>query len=213
MWDQLSTPWQVCLELSWQSMREGSLPVGSVITGPEGGIVARGRNRTGVYEQTLNQEIIGNPLAHAEINALLDLDYSVHNPRQLTLYTTVEPCPLCIGAICMAGIKHFHFAARDAWAGSVNLLNTTPYLRKKGITAQGPQNQTLETLIQVLQASSEVHHQHPNINNLLAVWAADHRHAVEVGVQLYESGKLRPLQRGSAPVAAVVELVLSHLGA
>ena len=207
MWSQIPTPWQACLGLSWQSNCEGSLPIGAVITDSDGAIVARGRNRVGVREISSRQEITGNPLAHAEINALLNLDYDRLNPRQLILYSTVEPCPLCIGAICMAGVKQFYFAARDPWAGSANLVDASPYLRKKGITAYGPQGPALETLVHVLQAASEVHHSHPNVQSLLDVWAADHPHGVGLGIRLYRSGELRQLRAQGAPV----EIVVNHI--
>ena len=146
MWTELAEPWQVSSGLSWESYCEGSIPIAAVIINPDGAILAQGRNRLGGQTPSSDREIIGGPLAHAELNALLDLDYSTVNPHQLTLYTTVEPCPLCIGAICMAGIKQVHFAARDGWAGSTNLLHASPYLRNKQIAAHGPDNERLETL-------------------------------------------------------------------
>ena len=41
------------------------------------------------------------------------------------VYTTTEPCPLCMGALYMSGVRGLRFTSRDPWAGSANLLGTT----------------------------------------------------------------------------------------
>ena len=65
----------------------------------------------------------------------------VHN---YALYTTVEPCPLCMGAIYMAGVRQIYFASDDAYAGSTNLLGKTWYLGYKPVQAHAaPRGQGL----------------------------------------------------------------------
>src|SRR3712207_9038209 len=66
-----------------------------------GNVLSRGRNK--IHERSgEGGTLFGHKLAHAEVNALLKLDYHRHDPRACTLYTTTEPCPLCVGALRMA---------------------------------------------------------------------------------------------------------------
>lgn len=92
----------------------GQLPIGAVLV-LDGEIVARGRNR---YLERRTQ------LAHAELEALLgggEAAWSRHD--DCVLYTTVEPCPMCLGALVMADVPHVVFAAHDANAGVRQMRN------------------------------------------------------------------------------------------
>ena len=213
MWSDLSTPWQVCLALSWESYCEGSIPIAAVIVDSDQRILAQGRNQAGGQESSAGREISGGPLAHAELNALLNLDYGTVNPSGLTLYTTVEPCPLCIGAICMAGIKQVHFAAWDSWAGSTNLLQSSPYLRSKQILAHGPEDERLETLVQMLQVACEIHHRHPRFLEFLEVWRSGNRRNTELGERLYRSGELGKMRESGYQVQEVVDRLAEMMDA
>ena len=137
-WSELSSAWQACLEESWAAYCQGSVPIGAVIVNPAGEIVSRGRNRIREREapplQTCN-----NQLAHAELNALLALGPRPADVRSFAIYTAVEPCPLCMGAIYMAAVRSIYFACEDAYAGSTNLLGTTWYLGHKPVLAFGAQ--------------------------------------------------------------------------
>lgn len=138
MWDTLSAPWRAGMEEAWEAYCAGSKPIGAVITDATGDIVARGRNR---IEETSGppRTIFDHQLAHAEMNALLALNYRTHDPHICALNTTTEPCPLCFGAFYMSGLRVLHYAAREGWAGSTNLFGTTPYLSRKPIRISGPE--------------------------------------------------------------------------
>ncbi len=101
------------------------MPIGCVIV-QDGEIVGRGRNR---------RELGKNALAHAEIEAIADACKTLGGWRlwQATLYVTLEPCPMCAGAIINARIPRVVFGARDAKAGSVGSivdLFSLPYNHK-----------------------------------------------------------------------------------
>lgn len=97
-WTSLAEPWQICLEEAWTAYCAGSLPIGAAVVDRAGWIVARGRNR--IHEdEAEGGHLRGHRLAHAEMNALVALDYRAIDPRDCILYTTTEPCPLCTGAI------------------------------------------------------------------------------------------------------------------
>ncbi len=105
----------------------GEVPVGAVIVAANGEIVARGNNR--VLRET-------DPTAHAEIVALRAAALALGNYRLegCTLYTTLEPCAMCAGAILHARISRLVFAAADPKAGacgSVLSVTNHPQLNHK----------------------------------------------------------------------------------
>ena len=98
------------LEQAYLALAEGEPPVGCVIV-QEGRIIARGRNR---------RETEKDPTAHAEMEAIRAAARATGDWR-LTgceLYVTLEPCPMCAGAIVNARIPRVVYGAKDAKAGS-----------------------------------------------------------------------------------------------
>ena len=98
------------LRLAQQAAREGEVPVGAVVV-RDGVIVGRGRNR---------REMEKNALCHAEIEAINEACRALHGWRlwQCELYVTLEPCPMCAGAILNARLPVVVFGAFDPKAGS-----------------------------------------------------------------------------------------------
>ena len=98
------------LALARQSAAEGEVPVGCVIV-RRGEIVGRGRNR---------REQVRNALSHAEVEAINDACRNLGGWRlwECTLYVTLEPCPMCAGAIVNARIPRVVFGASDAKCGA-----------------------------------------------------------------------------------------------
>lgn len=116
----------------WDGFRAGSIPIGAAIYDSQGNLIAHGRNH--IYDDLAAEgQVRQHQLAHAELNTLLQVDRRSLNLHNCILYTSMEPCPLCMGAIYMSGIRTVAFAARDGYAGSSNLLGTTPYLSRKNI--------------------------------------------------------------------------------
>ena len=110
-WDNLANPWQAALEEAWTAYLHGSLPNGAVIVRGDQ-IIARGRNRI-CENHEIKGFIGGTQISHAELNALVQLPNDA-DTQDLELYTTIEPCPMCAGAIAMASLKTVHFAVHDA---------------------------------------------------------------------------------------------------
>ena len=98
------------LELAREAAAEGEVPVGCVIV-RNGQIVGRGRNR---------RETGKNALAHAEIEAIAQACENLGGWRlwECTLYVTLEPCPMCAGAIVNARIPRVVFGASDSKCGA-----------------------------------------------------------------------------------------------
>jgi tRNA(adenine34) deaminase len=98
------------LALAREAAAEGEVPVGCVIV-RNGCIVGRGRNR---------RETGKTALGHAEIEAIDDACRNLGGWRlwECTLYVTLEPCPMCAGAIVNARIPRVVFGASDAKCGA-----------------------------------------------------------------------------------------------
>lgn len=99
------------LKLASEAAAEGEVPVGCVIV-RKGEIVGRGRNR---------REAGKTALAHAEIEAISEACTNLGGWRlwECTLYVTLEPCPMCAGAIINARIPRVVYGASDAKFGAV----------------------------------------------------------------------------------------------
>lgn len=98
------------LALARLSGAEGEVPVGCVIV-RDHQIVGRGRNR---------REQVRNALSHAEIEAIQDACRNLNGWRlwDCTLYVTLEPCPMCAGAIINARIPRVVYGASDSKCGA-----------------------------------------------------------------------------------------------
>lgn len=122
MWNNLSKAWQAAFEEAWSAFKIGSIPIGAVITDENDNIILKDHNRANEPD-TVNRNI-----SHAEANALRRLDTSQYNSRSAILYSTMEPCPMCMGTAVMANIKHLRYAARDLHCGAVYLKDADEYL-------------------------------------------------------------------------------------
>lgn len=99
------------LSLAKQSAEEGEVPVGAIVV-CDGKIVGEGRNR---------REVVKNALHHAEIEAINEACKNLGGWRlwKCDLYVTLEPCPMCAGAIINSRIKNVYFGATDMKNGAV----------------------------------------------------------------------------------------------
>ena len=99
------------LLLASEAAKNGEVPVGCIITDKTGKIIGAGRNRC---------EKNCDPTAHAEIEAIRSACAKQHDWRLegCTLYVTLEPCPMCMGAIINSRIPEIVFAVRDPQTGA-----------------------------------------------------------------------------------------------
>lgn len=109
---------RIALALARQAQDDGEVPVGAVIVQNEV-VVGRGYNRS---------IIATDPTAHAEVMAMRDAGNNLANYRLLdcTLYVTLEPCVMCIGAIFHARIKRLVYAAADPKTGACGSVIDLP---------------------------------------------------------------------------------------
>ena len=99
------------LELAREALAAGEVPVGCVIVGEDGTIVGEGRNR---------REEDGDALGHAELAAIKMACDTLGGwrLRNTVLYVTLEPCPMCAGAILNARIPVVRYGAKDERMGA-----------------------------------------------------------------------------------------------
>lgn len=138
-WNDVPPIWKSCFELAWDAHLSGSNPIAALVADGDGRVIATGKSATKV---SMSDQCTSNcEIAHAEVNALLALDNRIHTKeksRDYTLYVTLEPCPLCFGALYMSDVTKLVFAAQDRYGGSTNLVGTTQYMGKKPIDIRGP---------------------------------------------------------------------------
>ena len=121
----------MALELAAEAAALGEVPVGAVAV-LDGRIVGQGFNR---------KESDQDPTAHAEMIALKETAVTVQNWRLLgvTLYCTLEPCPMCAGAMIQARLPRLVYGAKDTRFGAhgsiVNVLDETQFNHRVAITS------------------------------------------------------------------------------
>ena len=108
------------LKEAQRAFEEGEVPVGAVIE-RNGAVLSRAHN---------TKEQSGNPLDHAELRAIQEASKLTGNWRlnDCTLYVTLEPCPMCAGAILEARLKRLVYGADDEKYGAAgSAINLTDY--------------------------------------------------------------------------------------
>jgi len=124
---------QAALEEACQGLREGGVPIGSVLV-HEGGIIGRGHNR---------RVQRGSAILHGEMDALENAGRqpaSVY--RKCVLYTTLSPCSMCSGAILLYGIPRVIVGENQTFMGEEALL------RSRGVAVEVVQNEECIRLMQ-----------------------------------------------------------------
>jgi tRNA(adenine34) deaminase len=106
---------EMALEEAEQAAAEDEVPVGAVIVSLQRGVIARAHNQ---------REQLCDPTAHAEMIAITQAAQALHSWRldDCVLYVTLEPCPMCAGAIVQARLPLVVYGAADPKAGACDTL-------------------------------------------------------------------------------------------
>ncbi len=125
------------LELAEKAYSLGEIPVGAIVVSPEGEVIGEGYNQ---------RELLASPTAHAEVIAIEQAAKKLSSWRLTgcTLYVTLEPCPMCAGAIMNSRLKRVVYGAFDDKNGacaSVACLfeerfTHIPYVRSRVLAEQ-----------------------------------------------------------------------------
>jgi tRNA(adenine34) deaminase len=113
------------IQLALEAEKQNNLPIGAVIT-LDGEIIAEGKN-TIWYPQY-------NPDRHAEVEALRSVPQNFwKSARSMTLYTTLEPCLMCTGAILLHDIGRVLYGSADGYGGASMVFGHMPtYFEEQG---------------------------------------------------------------------------------
>jgi tRNA(Arg) A34 adenosine deaminase TadA/predicted kinase len=208
LWADLAVPWQACLEQAWAAYRAGSLPIGAVVVDRAGQIVGRGRNRIFEVEAETPETrcLSGHRLAHAEVNALISVDHATVNIKECALYTTLEPCALCVGAIRMLALKDVRYAASDPAAGSLSLLEASEFMRRGHVQPQHLAQPDLEAVLIAMNTEALLSISERFELPLPVGWWSAGVPAVDFGRELFASGRLRRF--ASDPECAIEHVLL-----
>lgn len=105
------------IQLARQAMDQGEVPVGCIIASGDGAVIGKGFNR---------REKNRSALAHAEIEAISEACAAVQDWRLTgcSLYVTLEPCPMCAGAIINSRLSKVFYGAKEPVSGACgSILN------------------------------------------------------------------------------------------
>ena len=121
---------RLALELAASAAENNETPVGCVVVDASGAVIGRGRNR---------RESKPSAAGHAEIEAIEEACKTIGDWRLggCSLYVTLEPCPMCAGAVIMSRIDKLFYGTRDEATGSCgSLINLfmEPYGHKTEVT-------------------------------------------------------------------------------
>jgi tRNA(adenine34) deaminase len=115
---QDTAAFQEAIRLAVEAEHRGNLPIGGVIA-LDGEIIASGSNAIWQPSQELTR--------HAEMEALRAVPGHLwRRSREMTLYTTLEPCLMCAGAILLHRLGRLVFGSRDPWGGVSACLGSLP---------------------------------------------------------------------------------------
>jgi tRNA(adenine34) deaminase len=113
---ELDLHWmQLALAEADRAPEHADVPIGCLVVGADGQELSRDHNR---------REQLADPTAHAEVLALKQAAARVRSWRLegATVYSTLEPCPMCAGALVLSRVARLVYAARDAKAGAIDSL-------------------------------------------------------------------------------------------
>lgn len=110
---------EMALHEACMAAEEGEVPVGAVIVSLERGVIARAHNQ---------RELLHDPTAHAEMIAITQAANALQSWRlaNCILYVTLEPCPMCAGALVQARLPLVVYGAADPKAGACDTLYQIP---------------------------------------------------------------------------------------
>jgi tRNA(adenine34) deaminase len=133
---------QQALQLAQQAGQEDEVPVGAILV-EKGNVIARGYNQ---------KEQLQDPLAHAEILAIRDALKGRQSWRldEATMYVTLEPCLMCLGAMIQARVKRIVYAAKEPKGGCIHSslqLQKIPNLNHYPLTLGGVLEQASSALL------------------------------------------------------------------
>jgi len=213
-WAALGDPWRLALEQAWRSTCAGSLGIGAVITADGGEVVATGRNR--LMEQDPGEDhLAGTSLAHAEMNALAKLPWLADRRQRLTLWTTLEPCLMCAGAIRLSRVAEVRYLVADpVFEGAQRARELNEFIASGWPEVIGPVADPLAVLGILFPAHLFAFWDDPALRgsaSTSSAWSRVFPRVVALAKDLAASRELVALAEHGRPLPEVIETVWTRL--
>jgi tRNA(Arg) A34 adenosine deaminase TadA len=206
-YNDLEKGFQAAFDSAWNAYKEGSTPIGAAILNENNKVISIGQNS--IYSQNNRQIIENHHLAHAEVNAILQVNGNIHpNIKNYTIYTTMEPCPFCFGAIVMGRIRHLKFAARDKYAGATCLNTSMNYIIKENIIVEGP-HELLEIIQIALSICRRLDRGFLHNDTFFNMYQSYSPKGCEIGKRLYYEKSLSKMINNNCTSQEVYNYILS----
>jgi tRNA(adenine34) deaminase len=207
MWNKLDKNWQKCFELAWQSYCSNSFPIGAIVVDIDNRIISQGKSSQ-IKKKDIEVMISGNKLSHAEINALIQINQNEHPEiNNYTLYTTMEPCPMCFGAFIMSWVRNLQYAARDRYAGAVELNVKSNYIKNKNSKITGP-NIILEIVQIAIQTCFVLERSGEQAKKMIELWKIDCPIGVKIGEEFFISNELKMWKSGKNESSIIFDEII-----
>lgn len=206
-YNELQHPWNRIFELSWQSVCAGSKAIAAVILSESGEIISEGRNQ-------ISECNIPNPrLLHAEVEALRNLNIGKYpNLKEYTLYAGLEPCPMCVGTLAMSGLRKVVIATRDAFGGSMNLAEYSPFMKRKNFEITwldnelGDMQRAFQIIRELLYNAEDI-----KLGRILADFSVHNKRGVDAACALVKEGFFAGKNLNDIPVSEVFDELAKRL--
>jgi tRNA(adenine34) deaminase len=190
-WRDLAEPWRAAFELAvFAYLHQASAPIGAVVVDGRGEIVARGANH-----------FSSNRLAHAEMAALQQIPAGADRST-LEIFSVLEPCPMCIGAIRLCQLRALHYAAIDPGAGSAAFLDANAFMREFPCAVHPPVDRALELAVVAMVVEFRIRTGH---RRWLERWSDCHPEGASLGRRLASQGIHDVWRRSSATAEQIYE--------
>lgn len=180
MWQDLSREWKETYELAWLAFCNGSIPIGAIITDTSGDTIIAGRN------EICENHYPNKRTAHAEMHCMRNIDIEKYpSLSEYHLYTSMEPCPMCMGTIVMGGIRKIHVAAKDKYCGALHYINYDPWIKSKNMEVYLEEGE-LEAVQLAQQGYHELRRYNGKVSKVLEQFQLDCPKAIEVAFKMYQ---------------------------
>src|SRR5262249_11215992 len=131
-------------------------------------------------------------------------DWSKVTKETCILYSTIEPCPMCVGAVRMAHVREVRYAARDNTSGRTTLIDKTPFFQSGQLHMLGSEDAELETVLLAMLIATALTVPYPGKAAWVAELSAGFPIAAKLAQQLYDAQLLRQWKEEAREVPFVV---------
>ena len=120
---------------------------------------------------------------------------------------------MCLGTFYMSGLRSLHYASRDPYAGSVNLLGKTPYLSVKPVRVVRPSSSILEIIIMAFYVEKELRDLNGNVQGhvVFEAWKQVVPQGVTFGETLFRAGTLCHMREAGSSIPEVINALANQV--